>query len=84
MKFIDETVLEFGGSRDDLRTINLEYDYSIESETQLASILLDLDYDFGDITTSETVQVFYKGYTEKYYTNGFDLICAFKAIEGVA
>lgn len=79
MKLIRDNVIQFS-NRDDLRTIELDYDYHIDSESQLASILLDLDYDYGDISTSEDIQVMYKGYKEKFYSNGFDMICAFKAL----
>lgn len=75
MRIINETVLEMT-NRDDLRTIELDYDYVITSELQLASILKELDYDYGNISTSENIQVFCND--SKFYTNGFDLLCALK------
>lgn len=78
MKLINESVLEFTKG-DDLRTIELDYDYQIDSEEQLASILNELDYDYGEMTTSENVKVVYKKSSEIFRTNGFDLICALKS-----
>lgn len=78
MKLLNESVIEFSDKRDDLRTIELDFEGPISSEYQASQVLTKLDYDYGDITTAENIVIVFNGYKDRFYTNGFDLLCYLK------